>query len=87
MSYAMGIDSWKAGKVCFNGLADPNNLRNDDYTCFVYRNPLEYIEFLMQLPAFREHMSYAPAKVFYDAEERIYSEVKSSDWWRNEQIC
>jgi len=31
-------------------------------------------------------MSYAPAKEFNDAEERIYSEVKSSDWWWNEQV-
>ena len=86
MSYAMGIDSWKSGKVCYNRLADPNNLRDDDYTRFFYRNPVECIEFLMQQPAFREHMSYAPAKEFNDAEERIYSEVKSSDWWWNEQV-
>jgi len=86
MSYAMGIDSWKSGKVCYNRLADSNNLRDDDYTHFFYRNPVECIEFLMQQPAFREHMSYAPAKEFNDAEERIYSAVKSSDWWWNEQI-
>ena len=30
MSYAMGIDSWKSGKVCYNRLADPNNLHDDD---------------------------------------------------------
>ena len=39
----------------------------------------------MQLPAFREHMSYASAKEFNDAEEPIYSGVKSSHWWWNEQ--
>jgi len=72
MSNAMGLDSWKSGKVCYNRLADPNNLHADDYTCFFYRNPVECIEFLMQQPAFREHMSYAPAKEFNDAEERIY---------------
>ena len=32
-------------------------------------------------------MSYAPAKEFNDAEECIYSEVKSSDWWWNDQVC
>jgi hypothetical protein len=31
-------------------------------------------------------MSYAPAKEFSDAEERIYSEEKSSDLWWNEQV-
>jgi hypothetical protein len=78
-SYAMGIDSWKSGKVCHNSLADPNNLRDNDYTHCFYRNPVEYIQFLKQQPMFREHMSYAPAKEYNDAEECIYSEVKSSD--------
>jgi hypothetical protein len=67
-------------------LADPNNLRDDDYTRFFHRNPVYYIEFLMQQPAFREHILYAPAKEINDAEERIYSGVKSSDWWWNEQV-
>jgi hypothetical protein len=87
MSYVMGIDSWKSGKVCYNRLADSNNLYDDDHTCCFYRNPVHCIEFLMQQPAFREYMSYAPAKEFNDAEERIYLEVKSSDWWWNEQVC
>jgi len=80
MSYMMGIDSWKSGKVCENCLSDPNNLGDDDYTHFFYRNPVECIEFLMQQPPFSNHMSYAPAKEFNDAKERIYSEVKSSNW-------
>jgi len=41
----------------------------------------------MQQLAFREHMLYVPAKEFNDAEECIYSEVISSDWWWNEQVC
>jgi len=86
MSYAMGIESWKSGKVCCNCLPDANNLRDNDYTRFFYHNPVECIEFLMQQPAFREHISYAPAKEFNDAEERIYSEVQSSNWWWNEQV-
>jgi len=87
MSYTMRIDSCKSGKVCYNHLADSNNLRDDDYTSLFHRNPVECIEFLVQQPAFREHMSYAPAKEFNDAEERIYSEVKSRDCWWNEQVC
>ena len=83
----MGIDPWKSGKVFYNRLADSNNLHNNDYTRFFDFNTVECIEFLMQQPAFREHISYAPAKEFNDAEDRIYSEVKSSDWWWNEQVC
>jgi len=86
MSYMMGIDSWKSGNVCYNCLADPNNLHDDDSTCFLHCNPVDCIEFLMQQPAFRDHLSYAPAKEFNDAEERIYSEVKTSNWWWNEQV-
>jgi len=87
MSYTTGINSWKSSKVCYNRLADPSNLRNDYCTRFFHHNPVECIELLMQWPAFREHMSYAPGKEFNDAEERIYSEVESSDWWWNEQVC
>jgi len=86
MSYVMGIDSWRLGKACYNSLADPNNLRDDDYTWFFYHNAVECIEFLMQQPVLREHMSYALAKDFNDAEECIYSVVESSDWWWNEQV-
>jgi len=86
MSYVIGIDSCKSGKACYNCLADWNNFRDDDYTHFFYRHAVECIEFLMQQLVFREHMAYAPAKKFNDAEERIYSEVKSSDWWCNEQV-
>jgi len=80
MSYVIGIDAWKSGKVCYNRLADPNNLCDDDYKYFSYRNTDECIEFIMEQHKFREHMSYAPANEFDDAKEHIYSEVKSSDW-------
>jgi len=87
MSHAMGINNGNSGYVCYNHLADPNNICNDYYIRFLYRNPAEWIEFLMQQPAFREHVLYAPAKEFNDAEECIYSEVKSRDWWWNKQVC
>jgi hypothetical protein len=41
----------------------------------------------MEQSEFMEHMSYAPAKEFNEAEECIYSEVKSSDRWWTEQVC
>jgi len=86
MSYAKRFESWKSGKVCISYLADANNLRDDDYTRCFSRNPVECIELLMQQPVFREHMLYAPAKEFNNAEEHIYSEVKSHDWLWNEQV-
>jgi len=82
----MGIDPWQSGKVCYNRLANPNNLRDNDYTPFFYHHPGKCIELLMPQPEFREHMSFAPVKKFYDAEECIYSEVKSSDCRWNEQV-
>ena len=39
----------------------------------------------MQQSVFREHMSYAPETEFNEAQERIHLEVKSCDWWWNEQ--
>jgi len=60
MSYVIRIDSWILGNLCYNHLADPYNLGNHDYTRFFNCNPVEWIEFLMQQPTFREHMSYAP---------------------------
>ena len=86
MSYAMGINSSISGNACCNRLSDPNNLRDDDYTRFFYSNPVECITVLTKQAAFREHISYAPTKGFIDAEDRIYSEVKSRDWWWNEQV-
>jgi len=62
MSYAIGIDFWKSSTAHSNCLADPHSLCNNDYTRFCYHNPVEWIEFLVPQPAFREHMSYTPAK-------------------------
>jgi hypothetical protein len=75
----MGIDTCKLGKLCYNHLADPNNLCNDDHTGCLYFNPVEYIEFLIPQPVFSKIMSYVPAKEFNDAEECVYTEVKSSN--------
>jgi len=86
MSCVMRINSWNSDTLCSNGLANPINFSNDDSTCILYHNPVECIEFLMKKLAFREHMSYAPAKEFNDAEECIYSEVKSSNWWCNDVV-
>jgi len=86
LSYTIGSESWKLGNGCYNRVADPNNLRDDDYTFFFYCHPVEFIEFLIQLPAFREHMSYTAAKEINEADEHIHSKVTLSDWWCNEVV-
>jgi len=83
---AMGTNSRISGIVCYNPSADPNNLRDDHSKHFICRNPVACNEFVMRQPAFTKQMSYALAKEFDDAEEHIYSEVKTSDWWCNEQV-
>jgi hypothetical protein len=80
MSYTMGIDYSKWGRAFYNCLAHQNNLHDNDYMNFFNCYPTEYIYFVMQQPAFSEHMLYTPAKEFNDAEESIYPVVKSSDW-------
>jgi len=87
MFYARGKVSWKFGKVCYNHLADQNNYREDDYKHLIYCNPVECIAFLIQQPVFREQLSYAQIKEFNEAKERTYSEVKSSDWLWDEEVC
>jgi len=87
MSDVMGIDSLKSAEVSDNWLADPNNLRDDDCTGCFYLNPVEWMEFLMQPPAFQEHMLYAPAMELNDGEKCINSEVKTNNWWWNKQVC
>jgi len=82
----MGIIFWESGKVFYSCLADLNNFHNDNFECFYYCNPVERIQSIIQQPAFSEHMSCAPAQEFNDAEKRVYSEVKSSDWWWNERV-
>lgn len=74
--YAMGIDFWTSMHVCYNQLADLNNIPDDDYTSFFYPNRDERIQSLMELLGFREHMFYDPETEYDEAEEGINSEVK-----------
>jgi len=80
VSCTIDIYSWKTGTVCYDHLPDQLNPHDEDYTRFFYRTPVEFIEFLLEQPALRENMMYAPAKEFNDAEEHIYSVGKSCDW-------
>lgn len=76
MFYKMGFDFWTSRQVCYNHLADANDIPADDYTSFFYCNPVESILSLMEVLAFREYMSYDPGKELNEAEEGINLEGK-----------
>jgi hypothetical protein len=53
------------------------------------RDPVECVRQLMGNPAFRDHLVYAPQRVYADkqAQERIYDEMWTGDWWWQTQVC
>ncbi|KAG6818925.1 hypothetical protein H0H92_002401, partial [Tricholoma furcatifolium] len=48
-----------------------------------YRNTIDIIKELLGNPALREHLRYAPERVYLDKERknRMYDEMWSGDWW------
>ncbi|KAG8865445.1 hypothetical protein FRC20_009827 [Serendipita sp. 405] len=50
---------------------------------FLYRNPMEVIQYLFSRPALAESMEYEPKRIYRDEskEERLYSEMSTGDWW------
>jgi hypothetical protein len=53
------------------------------------RDPVECIKDLIGNPAFREHMRFAPEKVFTDAkrENEKFGNMWTGEWWWNLQVC
>jgi len=53
------------------------------------RDPLECIQELLGNPAFKDHVSYAPERVYTstEGEEQVYDEMWTGDWWWNTQAC
>jgi Plavaka transposase len=47
------------------------------------RDPVECIKDLLQNPAFRDVMAYAPERVYRDKEgkRQVYDKMWTSDWW------
>ncbi|KIJ35678.1 hypothetical protein M422DRAFT_180459, partial [Sphaerobolus stellatus SS14] len=47
------------------------------------RDPVECIQELIGNPMFREHMKYAPEKLFTDEEmtEEVINEMWTAEWW------
>ncbi len=83
MHYPLDESSWEQGYVCFDRLEDPNI---EQTVPFWYRNPVECIEFLLQQPAYRDHMVYAPVREYNEEGERMYSELHTSNWWWRMQV-
>jgi Plavaka transposase len=52
------------------------------------RNPVDCIKDLLQNPAFKEHMAYAPERVYRDeaGKRRVYDEMWTADWWWTAQV-
>lgn len=53
------------------------------------RDPVECIKELIGNPAFQEHLSYVPERVYSDDAglNRIYDEMWTADWWYDTQVC
>ncbi|KAJ7174921.1 Zn-finger domain-containing protein [Mycena filopes] len=67
-----------------NQLDENDQLMSEDLELWM-RNPVECIKELMSNPAFREHMAYAPERVYSTPEgkeeSRIYDEMWTAEWW------
>lgn len=53
-----------------------------------WRDPIQCVQELIGNPAFREHLSYIPQKVFTteSGTTRIYDEAWTGDWWWTMQV-
>jgi len=70
--YVIHINSLKSITLCHTRLANPNNLHDNDYTCFFYPNDAAWIDFLLPQPPFWEQISCSPAMEYHYANESIY---------------
>ena len=52
------------------------------------RNPVDCIKELLSDPQFKEHLCYAPERLYEDAmgEKPIFSEMWSGEWWEKLQV-
>ncbi|KAJ6532372.1 hypothetical protein B0H19DRAFT_888523, partial [Mycena capillaripes] len=71
-----------------NRLDENDELMSEELELWM-RNPVECIKELMSNPAFRDHMAYAPERVYgrKDGREdsRIFDEMWTAEWWWNLQ--
>jgi hypothetical protein len=52
------------------------------------RDPVECVQELIGNPMFRDHLSYAPKKLFTDGmkDEQIFNEMDTAEWWWGIQV-
>jgi hypothetical protein len=66
-----------------NRVDENNELMSEDLELWI-RDPVECIKELMSNPAFREHMAYAPERVYGSSEgteeSRIFDEMWTAEW-------
>ncbi|KAJ7775451.1 Zn-finger domain-containing protein [Mycena metata] len=67
-----------------NRLDENDELMSEELELWM-RNPVECIKELMSNPAFRDHMAYAPERVYSspegNEESRIFDEMWTAEWW------
>ncbi|KAJ7731496.1 hypothetical protein B0H16DRAFT_1772807 [Mycena metata] len=70
--------------VVGNQLNDDDVLMTEELELWM-RDPVECIKDLMSNPAFKDHMAYAPERVYTtadgDEETRVYDEMWTAEWW------
>ncbi|KAJ7769423.1 hypothetical protein B0H16DRAFT_1411344 [Mycena metata] len=70
--------------VVGNRLNDDDVLMTEELELWM-RDPVECIKDLMSNPAFKDHMAYAPERVYTtadgDEETRIFDEMWTAEWW------
>ncbi|KAJ7609180.1 Zn-finger domain-containing protein [Mycena polygramma] len=74
----------KMVKAVGNRVDENDELMSEDLELWM-RDPVECIKELMSNPAFREHMAYAPERVYGskegNEESRIFDEMWTAEWW------
>lgn len=72
-----------------NRLDENDELMSEELELWM-RNPVECIKELMSNPAFRDHMAYAPERVYSspegNEESRIFDEMWTAEWWWKLQV-
>ena len=53
-----------------------------------FRNPVECVRELIGNPVFRDHMVYAPEKLYEDESEdsQVWNEMNTGEWWWKTQV-
>lgn len=72
-----------------NRVDENDELMSEDLELWI-RDPVACIKELMSNPAFREHMAYAPERVYGTKEgheeSRIFDEMWTAEWWWKLQV-